>query len=58
MTKTTKTTDWRIVIAAIAALVAIEGMALYHGINGKLLTVVIGIIAGLGGWALPQLKTN
>lgn len=53
-----KKTDYRIVITAIAALTLLELGAMYHGINGKLFTFVCAIIAGLGGWVMPQLKTK
>ena len=51
-----QTTDWRIIITAILALVALEMMALYQGMNGVMLSVVIAIIAGLAGWAIPTPK--
>jgi len=43
---------------AIIGLVVIECIALHNGINGKLMTVVVGAIAGIGGWTLPQLITR
>ena len=49
-------TDWRIVIAAIAALVILESIAMFNGINGWLLRVVIFLIAGFGGMILPTPK--
>lgn len=48
--------DWRIIIAAIAAIVILESIALLKGINGVLLTTVLMIIAGLAGLVSPQLK--
>ena len=51
-------TDWRIVIVAILALVGLEIAAMFHGINGKLFSIVIAAIAGLAGWSMPQLKTK
>ena len=48
--------DKEIVIAAILGIVILEAVALCIGINGILLTAVIGILAGLGGWSAPQLK--
>ena len=50
--------DFRIIIAAIIGLVILEVVALFNGINGTLLTLVIGVIAGLAGWTAPQLKTK
>lgn len=48
--------DTKIIIAAIAGLVILEGIALLNGINGTLYSVVIAAIAGLAGWSAPQLK--
>ena len=47
-----------IVISAIIVIGTIEIFALSNGINGIILTTVIGVIAGLAGWSLPQLKLN
>ena len=58
MTTKKNITDWRIVIATIVALVILEGFALYLGHNGIILSVVLAMIAGLAGWASPQLKTK
>ena len=49
-------TDWRVVIAAIAGITALELGALYRGFDGFLLTTVVGIIALLAGLSLPQIK--
>jgi len=46
--------DWRIVIAGIAALTIIEVCALLQGIDGALLTLVIGIIGLAIGVVLPN----
>ena len=48
--------DKSIIIAAIAGITAVEIAALYNGINGVVLTAAVGVIAGLAGWTLPQLK--
>ena len=46
-----------IIITAIITLGIVECVALINGINGTLLTLVVGAIAGLGGWiGLPQPK--
>ena len=45
--------DWRIVAIGIAALTIIECVALSNGINGTLMTFVIGIIAAAIGVAMP-----
>lgn len=41
---TKKKVDWRIVCIGILALVALEIYALSQGINGWILSIVIGII--------------
>lgn len=57
MTKKQKTkVDKSIVITAIFALTALEIAALFTGIDGKFFLPVVAIIAGLAGWAAPQLK--
>ena len=53
-----KQIDWRIVVVGLICLTALEGFAIYKGINGILLTGVIAIIAAAVGVALPQLKTK
>ena len=49
-----KQLDWRVVTAGIVGLTIIECVALLNGINGTLLTLVIGIIALAIGIAIPQ----
>ena len=44
-----------VLIVCIIAIVFIEVVALMKGIDGKLLAVAIGAIAGLGGYTLPKL---
>ena len=51
---TKKTIDWRIVIAGLMALTAIEITALCNGIDGTLLTMVIGVIGLVIGVAVPN----
>ena len=41
--------DWRVLVAAIVSLASIEMVALSQGIDGSVLTVVIGIIALIAG---------
>ena len=48
--------DWRIVIAGIIGLVIIECFALSQGINGVLVGLVIAVIAGAIGVAIPRDK--
>ena len=47
-----------IVLFAISGIVILEGIALVNGINGTILTMVIAVLAGLGGRAAPQLKVK
>jgi len=53
-----KKIDWRVLITAIICLTAIEICALFNGINGTIMTIVVAAIAGIGGWVAPQLKTK
>jgi len=41
---------------AMAGLVIIECVALFNGIDGTLMAVVIAAIAGLGGYSLAKIK--
>ena len=49
-------TDYRIVMMAIAGIVALELGALFNGVNGTYFTIALAMIAGLAGWSMPQLK--
>lgn len=42
---------------AIAGLVVIECVALFNGIDGTLMTVVVGAVAALGGYSAAKSKT-
>lgn len=55
-TKQTKESNTEIVVAAIAAVVILECVALFLGFNGTMLTLAVGAICGLAGLTLPQLK--
>ncbi len=46
--------DWRIIITVIISITVLEAIALFQGINGILLSTVLVILAGLGGWAIPS----
>ena len=46
--------DWKIVIAGITALTAIEICALLQGIDGTMFTLVIGLIGLAIGVAIPN----
>jgi len=54
MRTTKKEIDWRIIVCGLCALTAIEIMAISHGIDGRLMTAVIGIIALSIGVVLPN----
>jgi len=44
------------VVTAIICITALEAIALSQGINGLLLTLAIGAIAGLGGYEIKNLR--
>ncbi len=46
---------WIPAITAIIAITALEGFALYLGINGVLLAGTAAIIAGLGGFTAGRI---
>lgn len=46
--------DWRIVCTGLLCLTILELYALSQGINGWVLSVIIGIIAGVIGFAIPD----
>ena len=48
--------DYRVLLAVILALVVIECVALFNGINGTVLTIVVGILGTLGGISIPKEK--
>lgn len=48
-----KEVDWKVLIAGIMALTIIECVALSQGINGTLMTLVIGIIGVVLGVSIP-----
>lgn len=43
-------------IVAIVAILALEGWAIYQGINGAMLALAVAAIAGLGGYAIKLPK--
>jgi len=43
-------------VVAIVALTVIEVVALFQGINGTVMSLIIGAIAGIGGYAVKGLK--
>jgi len=48
--------DWRVSIAAILAIMVLEGFALYQGIDNALLSIAVAAIAGIAGYAIPIRK--
>lgn len=48
--------DWRIVCVGLLCLTALEALALSQGINGTLLKIVLIVIAGVIGVAVPTPK--
>lgn len=46
--------DWRIIAMVIIAITIIEVVALIMGVNGKLMSFVLMILAGLGGLIIPN----
>jgi len=44
-----------VVIAAIYAITILEGLAIWKGIDGKLFSLAVALIAGLGGYVVPSI---
>ena len=51
-----KNIDWKIVIAGLVCITALEIVALMQGIDGVILTSVVGILALVVGVAIPSEK--
>lgn len=51
---TTNKIDYRVLIAVIFGIVALELGAMFNGINGFYLTIAIGILALIAGISMPQ----
>ena len=49
-----KKIDKDIIIIVILCITFLEAIALIKGINGTLFMAVIAVIAGLGGYIIPQ----
>lgn len=58
MTETKHKVPKSVLLSAIGAIVILEGIALLKGVNGMILTLSIGAIAGLAGWVAPQLRVK
>jgi len=39
-------------IAAIAAITIIECVALYKGMNGKIMSLAVGVLGGIAGYTI------
>ncbi len=50
--------DHRVVMAAMICITVLETVALLKGINGVLLTTIVGLIAGLAGWMVKAPKLS
>lgn len=46
--------DWKVMIAAIASITILEGIALFKGHDGYLLTIAIAVIAGIAGYKFKK----
>ena len=46
--------DWRIIVVGLICLTALDIVALFNGIDGKLMMIVIGIIGLTIGVVLPN----
>ena len=44
--------------AAIAGIVILEAIALYKGIDGQILSLVIATIAGIAGYTLRRIRED
>ena len=53
MTTPKKKVDWKIACTALVCIAVLEVYALSKGINGVLLTALIGIMAGIAGLMIP-----
>ena len=45
--------DWRVLCTVVLGLVVLECFAMSQGINGWLLRIIVMLIAGIGGVAIP-----
>ena len=44
----------KVIMTAIIGLVVLECVALFNGINGTLFTIIVGAVAGLAGYTIPN----
>ncbi len=51
-----KKINWKIVVVGLLCLTVLEAIALLKGINGVLLTIIVGIIATAIGIQIPKEK--
>lgn len=47
---------WQVLVAAIMGITIIECVALSNGINGIVLTAVVGVLAAIAGVTIPTGK--
>lgn len=45
-------------VAAIVGIVVLEGIALYQGVDGAMLSTVVAILAALGGYEIGKGKSS
>ncbi len=45
--------DWRVLVAAMGVLGAIQIVAMIYGINGTLRTIIVALIALIAGVVIP-----
>lgn len=47
-----------VIILAMVSVAVMELYALHQGIDGKCLTISVGVMAGLGGYHLPKITAS
>jgi hypothetical protein len=47
-----------VLVTAILGIVALEGLAIVYGIDGKFFAIAVGAIGGIVGWTMPQLRVK
>ena len=43
---------------AIAVIGAMQIVAMHYGVDGTFRAICVGMIMGIGGWAMPQFKLD
>jgi len=49
-----KKIDWRIVVAGMGCVTAMEITALLMGYNGTILKIALVVVAGMAGYVIPS----